>query len=126
MNWIKRLDKTVFGALINALGGYTFEEVKGVEDFYITERDKDRQEKEALQDRLNKIESDLLDIKDRKLIAYSVPDEDWNPTSMKLMLGDMAARLERLTTEAERRRKRASERARSKPRDAMGRFLVER
>ena len=123
MTFWKRLDKAVFGALISALGGYTYEEMVGVEQFYITERDKDRQEREALQEELAKIRSDIKDLNDRKLIAQSIPDEDWTPAAMKHAMDGMAMQLAQLTADAERRRKRASERARAMPRDATGRFL---
>ena len=108
---------------VRGFGGYTYDEMKGLEDLYITERDRDRQVREALEDRLNTIESQLIDIRDRKRIAYSVPDADWNPASMKHTLEDLTARLDKLTTAAEKRRKRSSELAQHRMRQANGRFL---
>lgn len=90
--------------VVRAFGGYTLADMQGLENYYVGELDRKRQAYERMIGYLQDVDRRVLDIHDRKRIAYSVPDKDWNVASMKATVNDLTSRIDDLAHEAEQRR----------------------
>lgn len=109
--------------MVHLLGGVTFEEAVGIEQHFVSKLDEQREKNEATHAHLEALERLVLDIRDRRVLTQSIPEEDWNLPSMRHEMAVLSSQLAAVEAKAEQRRRRASEVAKQRARDGYGRFL---